>query len=357
MNAARQDAPTPAHGFRSRLRQDFDLAIMTSFGLIAMAVIIGFAVYRFASGNVIGGTTNLGMVAAVAIVLAYVARGGRTDRAAVAFTLIIGASCVASSLVFGRTGAYWGFLVLWINFVLTDRRIALAIGVAVIVAYALQPSMFASGVEYLVYLVTALMVILYGWLFSTRFNAQRRRLEDLASHDELTGAGNRRLLHRDVAGAIARRRRDRTAATLAVLDLDHFKAVNDRYGHEHGDRVLVRLVEIVRGHLRRGDGLYRLGGEEFVVLLPGTDGEAALALLAALHRRLGQELLVESIPVTVSIGAAMQLDDEDASSWLARADAALYRAKHQGRNRIEVSAAGDACPFTAAQAAHATPAP
>jgi diguanylate cyclase (GGDEF)-like protein len=340
MPAARDSDRHGASRLSARLRSDFDLAILISFGALAAVVIAGFAVFRFYSGNMIGGLANCAIVAALSAVLVYALRGGDTGRAATVFVLVTGLACIASSLVFGRTAVYWGYLVLWINFVLSQRQLAIAVNLAMVGALAAQGSLFDSGAERAIYLVTALLVTAYGWTFSSRYASQRRQLEILASHDPLTGAGNRRLLQHDLEMAIAATGSGAAPSVLAVLDLDHFKQVNDRHGHEVGDRVLVRLVEIARERLRKTDGLYRFGGEEFVVLLAHVGLVEARVALADLRERLNAGLGEVADAVTVSIGAAEQVRGEDWSGWLGRADAALYRAKQAGRNRVEV--AGDA---------------
>ncbi len=321
-------------GTLARLRSDFDLAILLSFGGVAAVVVSGFAVYRFMSGNLAGGLTNSAIVLAMVAPLAFAWYSGDTRRAGTVYVFIVALACVASALMFGTTGSFWAFLVLWINFVLTSRQIAVAVNLALIAAIVGQPGLFDSGTERAAYAVTALLVTVYGWIFSSRFSAQRIRLETLASHDPLTNAGNRRLLQHDLETVVASRRDRDPDAVLAVLDLDHFKRVNDTHGHEAGDRVLIRLVEIARGRLRKIDGLYRLGGEEFVVLLAHIGREGARKALGDLHEVLNAGLAEMAEGVTVSIGAAPLKSGEDWSTWLGRADAAMYRAKQSGRNRV-----------------------
>jgi diguanylate cyclase (GGDEF)-like protein len=119
-----------------------------------------------------------------------------------------------------------------------------------------------------------------------------------------------------------------------VLDLDHFKRINDDHGHEAGDRVLSRFVEMVRDTLRTEDGLYRLGGEEFVVLLRGMDADSAASSLQELHGRLSGRVDGPEGALHFSAGAAVLEPGENWSKWLARADHALYEAKRSGRDRL-----------------------
>jgi diguanylate cyclase (GGDEF)-like protein len=175
--------------------------------------------------------------------------------------------------------------------------------------------------------------------------SERKRLEatlnTMALHDALTGLLNRRAFMEALEGEMARFQRHRRPSTLLMLDLDHFKLVNDRHGHAVGDLVLAQVCATVRERLRRTDRIGRLGGEEFAVLLPDTEQEGALVLAETLRRAVAAlEVLTPSGPlaVTVSIGlATFKPGEHDAVPLLSRADQALYQAKAQGRNRVAVA--------------------
>jgi diguanylate cyclase (GGDEF)-like protein/PAS domain S-box-containing protein len=162
----------------------------------------------------------------------------------------------------------------------------------------------------------------------------------LATTDPLTGVANRRRFLEQLGMELDRARRFRDPATLLMLDVDHFKDVNDTHGHAAGDAVLQHLAEVSRRCLRRIDLFGRLGGEEFAILLPGTDRAGAQLLAERFRRQLEDTPALTAkgaIPVTVSIGIAeFGPVDRDPDAVLARADAALYRAKQAGRNRVEV---------------------
>lgn len=171
---------------------------------------------------------------------------------------------------------------------------------------------------------------------------QRRavaRLERLASTDDLTGALNRRRFLEVVTEEIERSSRYRHHLTLLVLDLDHFKSINDEWGHLAGDAVLVEFARICSGFLRSSDRFARMGGEEFALLLPETGLEEA-AVIAERIRVATEAIVVaevECAPVcTVSIGAAQWREGWDEDDLFAEADRKLYRAKQAGRNRSEV---------------------
>ena len=158
--------------------------------------------------------------------------------------------------------------------------------------------------------------------------------ERQASTDRLTGAWNRRHLEETAASEMERFRRYDQPLCLLVLDVDSFKKVNDQHGHMVGDSVLRILAHSIQSVLRVTDSLTRWGGEEFVVLSPGTD----LSAMALLAERLREQVARTSFPsvktITVSIGVAECLRNETWEAWFQRADVALYRAKACGRNQV-----------------------
>ncbi len=159
----------------------------------------------------------------------------------------------------------------------------------------------------------------------------RVELEHLATHDELTGVRNRRAFMQTLRDELAHAGQGPRGPALLLIDLDHFKRVNDAMGHQHGDAVLARFATQVRGVLRRTDTFGRYGGEEFVVLLPDTSADGALTTAQAIHRALAQGHALDN---TVSIGVSVwRGPDDSAEQLLARADAAVYRAKAAGRNQ------------------------
>lgn len=162
----------------------------------------------------------------------------------------------------------------------------------------------------------------------------RDELELLASTDKLTAAWNRRRLEEAVGDEMNRLERYGHPVSALILDIDHFKNINDTYGHSVGDRVLATLALLLRGCFRRSDSLSRWGGEEFVVLCPHT----SLSMATLLAERLRKSVALASFPdcgrITVSIGVAECVVGETWDQWFLRADDALMRAKRGGRNRV-----------------------
>lgn len=160
--------------------------------------------------------------------------------------------------------------------------------------------------------------------------------------DPLTGLGNRRQIDRGLPPLLAHAARSGTTLSIAVLDIDHFKKVNDRFGHPVGDAVLKALADILRHTLRSGDMMARMGGEEFLIALIDTPSQYARdtceRLRVAVEQHPWDDLAV-GLHVTISIGLCIQVVGLDMAEILTRADAALYKAKHGGRNQIAEIAA------------------
>ncbi len=162
-------------------------------------------------------------------------------------------------------------------------------------------------------------------------------LEETSSRDPLTGLLNRRALMETIKQEVQRVARGGQPFVVGMLDVDHFKAVNDRYGHEAGDRALVELARVLRHGLREYDLCGRWGGEEFLVLLPNTGPEAAQAVMDRLVgevRAMVIDVGGEALRLTVSIGMSCHQLGETFSETLSRADQALYLAKQDGRDRV-----------------------
>lgn len=172
----------------------------------------------------------------------------------------------------------------------------------------------------------------------TERKEMERELVRLATTDSLTGVWNRRYFLEQSARELARARRAAKPVALIMLDIDHFKSINDTYGHPVGDDAIRALVGACSGILRPSDGIGRLGGEEFAIILPGDDTDSAMTVCERLRQAISQ-IVVSSdhgdVTFTASFGMALAMaEDTGAEAALSRADEALYHAKRSGRNRV-----------------------
>nr|WP_246525170.1 diguanylate cyclase [Geomobilimonas luticola] len=187
-------------------------------------------------------------------------------------------------------------------------------------------------------LLVALIYVL-TWRLVIKLDEVQKRLKKLASTDELTGLRNRRHIMKRLEEEFERAGRLLEPLCVIVLDIDHFKRINDTHGHPFGDLVLKRVAKRLQEATRRYDTIGRIGGEEFLVISPGTTAEEALHLAERLRTVVSQEPMGDGekdVVITLSAGLTLSKPgDRGSETLLKRADAALYRAKQGGRNRVE----------------------
>jgi diguanylate cyclase (GGDEF)-like protein len=316
-----------------RLRSDYRFAIFVLFCVVAMLGIGPFAAYRFVQGAVAAGVVDTLLVLTLAVGLSHAWRGGDIARASLLIVGITIVGCVVIGRLLGLAGALWSFPIILASFLLVSRAHALIASIVLIASLLLEGSAFGAAAERWMYFAAASVTCLFAYVFAHQTHEQRLQLEALASRDPLTGVANRRAMERELRIAAEGFRRHRLPVGLAVLDLDHFKRINDEAGHEAGDQVLMAFARVVQSRCRAGDRLFRFGGEEFVLLTPGTDVDALQHLVDELRGEVALQVRAAGRPVTVSIGGAVLRAGEDVDAWLARADAAMYEAKRLGRDR------------------------
>ena len=157
----------------------------------------------------------------------------------------------------------------------------------------------------------------------------------LAATDELTKLANRRSFNESLAAALSAARRHEYQLSMIMIDLDHFKFVNDTFGHSEGDKVLQKFADLLRDMIRAEDVAARWGGEEFIIIIPHTGREAAAALAERIRMAFEQHYPRTSpVSLSASFGVVQLQEEDDIDSLIRRADDALYRAKREGRNRV-----------------------
>ncbi len=237
----------------------------------------------------------------------------------------------------GPTLIYWAYpTMVGVFFVLVPR---LALFLTLLAAAAISSTLIHQ-MEMMVFVVMMMSLVvnnLFSYTFASRMHYQKDQLSLLIRRDPLTETGNRRALSEKMDELIASYQRSRQITSLIMLDIDYFKHINDKFGHAKGDQVLIRLTELVNSRIRATDSLYRIGGEEFVVLAVGADLQAATGIAEELRSLMECNTLVENYEVTISLGVAEIIEGESADNWLDRGDKALYQAKESGRNKTGVA--------------------
>lgn len=325
-----------------RLRNDFQLSIITLMGLFGVIGISPYAVYRLLEGNYLVGIADTIIVLSTLFAVRYAWLTRDTVKPGIFLAAVFSVSATLIAINLGVNGLFWIYpLILFNFFMVTPGKALLATALVLVslVSHALlvPGSVFESHYQMVSFLVTCMMASVLSFIFAFRTRNQRDQLQSLAIHDPLTGARNRRAMNEELKIAMASHRRHSDSYGLLVMDLDHFKQINDRFGHHVGDQVLVAFVELIMRCSRKEDRLFRFGGEEFLLLLPNTELTGLQAAAQNLLSWVAQELKSPGGAVTVSIGGAILHSGEHWEGWLQRADECLYRAKSEGRNRAVIA--------------------
>ncbi len=186
------------------------------------------------------------------------------------------------------------------------------------------------------FLFIARRVNLMFFKYKKEVEEKEEKLEKLAMYDSLTGIYNRNKFNEILKYEMNMSKRYKTPLSLIMFDLDHFKKVNDRYGHDTGDKVLKMIAKTVLNNIRLTDTFARWGGEEFFLILPKTDIEKAKNIAEGLRSKIENANFKEIGKITCSFGVVSLKEDDDEKELIKRADEAMYLAKKNGRNRVEV---------------------
>jgi len=308
--------------------------ILSAAGVLG---VLPFMVLRYMQGEWVAAFVDSVIVAGFLGLGTYVYKTHRVRLASIAISCFCIAGVISTVYIVGPQQVYWAYPALMAVFYLVRPRIALVL--SMITLGALIPRLMGNVDSHTLttVLITIAVMSSFAFAFSVITNRQRDQLLQLASKDPLTGAGNRRSLDAKLDDVVNNRRRNGIAASMLLIDLDHFKKVNDVYGHRFGDQILKRITEIVNLRIRVTDSLYRIGGEEFVVVLEGQNAERAKHLAEQLRTLVHENELAPDRSVTISLGVAELVADETANDWMHRADEALYEAKRAGRNMTSIA--------------------
>lgn len=296
--------------------------------------ILPFAIMRFLRGEWIIGIVDSVIVVSMALLAAFVFRTHKVRAASIYLSALALTGALLTVYLKGPMQVFWTYPAMMVTFYLIKPKEALFL---VIPAGLLLLPALISHLEIAhlgAVVVTLLITNSISYSFASHSLFQQEMLMELAAHDPLTGTGNRRGLRLEMGRVAALRSRRGTPCSLLLIDLDRFKSINDEFGHGVGDEVLVSVSKRITRRIRQTDSLYRIGGEEFVVIMNNEKIRDAAALAEDLCAHVSEEVCSHNITVTISIGVAELVLGESCEEWLERADVALYRAKAKGRNRV-----------------------
>ncbi|WP_170294798.1 GGDEF domain-containing protein [Roseospira navarrensis] len=303
-------------------------------GVSSAPVLLAFSIYDVIRGQYLFGGIIAAFALAIAANTAYIHRTGRV-KIPFAVMNVVGLLTLAWGIQFvGHAAALWAYPLAIVNCFVSERRrarIMMAAGMLLLIPLVLLEAPMDHGVRFA---LTYPLTCWFSDLAVSILEKLQHQLNEFAIRDPLTGAYNRRCFDFRLDEAIEQSRRDLGAVSLISFDIDHFKAINDQFGHDAGDDVLVHLVRTVRARLRKVDALFRMGGEEFMVLCRGTTPQQAQHLAEALRREVMECRPRPDLPVTISLGVVQYDDRLGRAEGLRRVDQNLYAAKQTGRNTV-----------------------
>jgi|TARA_R110002124_G_scaffold70290_4_gene188708 diguanylate cyclase (GGDEF)-like protein len=309
------------------------LLILSTFAVITISP---FAYIRWLEGDIMMAFIDALVVVMMSVFFIFIYYSRNIKTAKIILAVFLAISIVTVVAIRGQSHLFWLYPAMIAFYYMLPARPAgiicfIAIGFIAIILFP-----FISYLEFLTISFTLFLTALFSYVIFNNYSKTNRKLALLASIDPLTLSGNRRALDKQLARILAEQSREHSKVSLLLLDLDHFKKVNDNHGHANGDLVLIELVELIQKHTRSLDDLYRYGGEEFIILPLKVDLLKAKSVAENLREKIAQSTFANGISVTVSIGVAEYRAGETAEAWISRADAALYLAKDLGRNRVVI---------------------
>lgn len=234
----------------------------------------------------------------------------------------------------GISGTYWCYpTVLLYYFMMSERQAWISNILLALVNIPLTWQLLETH-EAIRFSVTLALVSAYSAIFLHIISRQYNELSQQATTDGLTGLYNRTLLQDSLAQAIHQANRTNTAYTLISMDIDYFKEINDELGHDMGDHVLMRLGAFLKGFFRDSDKIFRIGGEEFLILIYNTDEANSIGIAEKIRSDIENLSLIPDRKVTVSIGVAGLDPSKNVQQWMKACDKNLYEAKNNGRNSV-----------------------
>jgi len=310
-----------------------DALVILTLTFAGVLSITPFAVMRFVQGDWLVCLVDAIMVLSMFSLWLYVKLTRKVDFASKALVFIALSGLVIVIYLKGPSLLFWAYPTLIGTFFLLAPNLAMLLTLITISAIIPSLTNQMTMTDITLTVITLVINNIFAYVFARQKNKQRDLLSQLVILDPLTGAKNRRALDEKLIELIDAHKRSNQIAILIFLDIDHFKSINDIYGHSMGDQVLIKLTKLIEERIRITDYLYRFGGEEFVILLNNTDLNTSRVIAEELRHIIESTEFIKERTITASLGIAAYTAPETANSWLDRGDKALYEAKESGRNR------------------------
>lgn len=323
---------------KSKLSTEVYLPLFLS--IVTVLGVAPFLVIRLVNGQWVMAAVDAIIIVGFAFLGLSVLRPRRVRFASVSLAILCVVGMLTTIYVQEDPMIFWAYPALLAVFYLVKPWEAVLIAALTMLAMAPELVPTTEPLRLTTIYVTLISTSAFAYAFAFLTRGQRDQLLLLARNDPLTGVGNRRALDEKLVEVCAAQSRANIPASLLLIDIDNFKEINDEFGHAAGDQILVRLTEIIDLRIRVTDSLYRIGGEEFVVVIEGQKKEQARRLAEQLRTLVEANELAPGGAVTISLGVAELSSGETPAQWLRRADVALYESKRAGRNQTSLAITG-----------------
>jgi len=320
------------------INRSIEEIIIISSAIIMAATITPFAIYRYLNGQFTVALLELLSIALMCAIGVYVWKTRKTSIMSLVTSAFMLTGLVGYNYVLGSSILFWIYPIIMTVYFLNSLKVSVLLVTPTMVA--LIPLLLAekSIIEVISVIVTLVICQLFGLLLSRKIRQQYAIMQELVNQDGLTGALNRRAFDERVnflnSFSLRHKKKQEAVSSLIMFDIDNFKHINDEFGHQEGDQVLINLTKVFKRSIRGTDQLYRYGGEEFVVIVNGADTFKATELAEKLRYILETSSISNSTKITASFGVAELQALESPTRWIDRADKAMYRAKRAGKNKV-----------------------
>ena len=318
---------------RDNWERDGNIFLIT--GTLFCLVMLPVAIYRTVTANWALALVDWLIMLLCTIILTYGFFSRNVRAASFIFIGFLICMNVTSAIQINSNLIYYAFPLVMMGFYLLPVPFALiSCGIPTLATityfFIQQTPTFGS--------LSVFTILLFGvGIASGLARHQLDRITMMANQDPLTGVGNRRAMSRKLDYVMEQRDLTKTSFSMLIVDFDHFKKINDTYGHHIGDSILTQAMTLLAERVRVSDSIFRFGGEEFVLILERTDEDDAEKLAEELRQLIESSKLIADYKVTVSIGVAELFDKESINDWIKRGDQALFQAKQSGRNKTILS--------------------
>ncbi|MDG1752700.1 MAG: GGDEF domain-containing protein [Thalassotalea sp.] len=315
---------------RSTLQQ----RILCIIPFFAASGILPLTIYRFVQAEWSMALLDLTIFIFMCLIGYFAYHKKHVSTLKVFFCLLAILATLTTLYLKGISQLFWCYPTIAILFYFLTVRLAAISSLITLIGFAILAAPLLPQILLATFLITLVITASCSLAFSYETSKQHQQLEVLSKTDHLTKTLNRRAFTEIAQRQINNYLRNPIATSMILLDIDHFKSINDKFGHNQGDDVLVKICQLLLKELRVNDYLFRIGGEEFIILPYATGQKQAVHLAVKLKDLIEKYSFIEGRQVTISCGVAeYNKGDDNLKDWYARADKALYRAK-KTRNTV-----------------------